>query len=247
MCELAGLPKLEDALMFSICSNSKRSGQLLATLAFTLAIVALSGLVAAQPAHAADVVRSAGDYGSLQSAIDAAQSGDSVYIPAGTWAAATVSGKQGITIYGDGVSSVISSSGPDVLRISSSSSITLKDFAVRGDYSVTTQRGIGIFGLSTGLIRNIDIANVGFSGIFSNGIATNIEVTGSNINNCGDFGIQFKAGASGLNIHDNRLSGFASRLYPGHCRRAQAATRSRASRSLREVTLSSRTILSKTR
>lgn len=202
--------------MSKVYSTAAGSRSLLATLALSLAIISLTCIFAPQPARAAGTTRNVSDYKSLQGAIDAAQTGDTVFIPAGTWAGATISGKSGITLVGDGAASVVSSSGQDVIRIQSSSNITLSSFAIRGDYSVTTQRGVGIFGLTTGQIINLDIANVGFSGIYSNGTATNVTVSGSKIVNCGDFGIQFKAGASQISITGNSLSGFASRLYPGH-------------------------------
>jgi hypothetical protein len=152
----------------------------------------------------------------LQRAIDASVSGATITIPAGTYTGPfNISGKSHLTVTGPSTA-ILTSTGDEVLGIYNSSNITLTGFTVAGDYTRSGQRGIGIFGLSGGLMQNLTIRDAGFAGVFSNGQLTQMTVDHVSVTHCGDFGIVFQGGYDGVTIQNVVASDFAGLLYPSH-------------------------------
>jgi hypothetical protein len=159
------------------------------------------------------------DTRAVQAAVAAASSSQAVYLPAGTYRVGKISlsGKSGVTIYGDGPMSILKSGAADtVVDVYNGRSITLRDFKVVGSYSQIEQRGItlkSVYGLR---VSKVHIEDIGFSGIFSNGPLEDAVFSAVRVVHAGDFGIQVKAGARRVRIENSHFSGFVSRLYPGH-------------------------------
>ncbi len=152
----------------------------------------------------------------LQAAIDAAAPGATITIPAGTHTGPfQIAHKTGLTLRGS-AEAVLKATNADVLAIIDSADITLDGFTIVGNYSLRGQKGVLVAGLTGGVFRNLTIRDVGNSGIYANGVFTNIVISGCNITHCGDFGIHFQAGGDGVLMENCILSDFASVLYPGH-------------------------------
>ena len=186
-----------------------------------LALVALAlvlGALAPVPASAA--IQTTAD---IQAAINAAPAGGTVTIPAGTFTGSLkISGKSGLTLQGQGAGTVLQSPGRDeILGVANSTGITLRNFAVKGDYSVTGQRGVSFNGGNSNvLVEDLTVRDVGFSGIYSNGTLSDAVFRRLTVTHSGDFGIHIQAASTGLIsrivIEDSDTSVFASRKYPGH-------------------------------
>jgi hypothetical protein len=152
----------------------------------------------------------------LQAAINAATSGSTINLPAGTYKGPfSISGKANLTITGS-VGAIVTATNADVLTIVNSSNITLDGFTLVGDYDMLGEKCVAINGLTGGTFRNLTIRDAGNSGIYSSGVFSNILITGLNITHCGDFGVSFQGGANGVTIENCTMSGFASAMYPGH-------------------------------
>ena len=152
----------------------------------------------------------------LQRAIDAAGPGTTITIPAGTYTGPfLIAGKSNLTLVGP-AAAVLTATGADVLRIDNSSGIVLEGFTVVGDYSLAVQKGIYASGLTGGAFRNLTIRDCGNTGLYSNGVFTDIVISGCVVYHCGDFGIHFQNGGNRVLVENCVCYDFASRLYPGH-------------------------------
>ena len=114
--------------------------------------------------------------------------------------------------------------GKDVLTIYDSDGIVLEGFTLVGDYSLRGGKAVMVTGLRGGP------SGISLSGmpatpvIYSNGVFTDITISGCRISHCGDFGVSFQAGGDGVLIENCILSDFASVLYPGHGIYARTST-----------------------
>ena len=206
---------------------TKTIGLFLALLVCGLLIIPVHGAFAAANFNVKDYgAKSDGSADStraIQAAIDAASvSGGVVLVPAGTYKVTALSiASNGVVLQGEGAGSVLTCDSPtrqEIITIRGSSTLSgveIRDLCVVGNYSDTTQIGIGIYGLNGGTFQNLTMRDVGFCGIFAFP-ASNVTVDSVNITHSGDFGVQFKEGSSNVTVSDSYLSGFASRLYPAH-------------------------------
>ncbi len=152
----------------------------------------------------------------LQAAIDAAASGATITIPNGTYAGPfRIAGKSNLTLVGT-AQAVLTVRGDDLLTISDSAGIVLQGFTMVGDYSLLGGKVVMVSGLRGGAFRDLTIRDAGNSGLYSNGVFTNIVISGCNITHCGDFGVSFNAGGDDVLIEKCVFSDFASLQYPGH-------------------------------
>jgi hypothetical protein len=152
----------------------------------------------------------------LQTAIDAAASGATITIPDGTYAGPfRIAGKSNLTLVGT-AQAVLTVRGNDLLTISDSAGIVLQGFTMVGDYSLLGGKVVMVSGLRKGTFRDLTIRDAGNSGIYSNGVFTDITISGCKITHCGDFGVSFNAGGDNVLIENCLFSDFASLQYPGH-------------------------------
>jgi hypothetical protein len=164
------------------------------------------------------------DTASIQAAIDHAASlgGGFVFLPSGTYLSRTlVIRSSHVVLVGEGDKSILTPADPDqseLIRIGDRPNlidVEVRNLALFGDYSQTTQIGIAIFGLTTGKFENLTIRDVGFCGIFARP-ATDLTINACTITHCGDFGVQAQQGSQRVRVTNCTMSGFISRLYPSH-------------------------------
>jgi hypothetical protein len=157
----------------------------------------------------------------LQAAVNSAASGDTIYVPAGTWSGSTsISGKSNLTIYGAGASSVVG-----VLDIIGGSNIVIHDLTIKDSYSNNWVPGICISNsLAGGHFYNLTFVGMGHSCINAAGpvgswtaVITNIEV-----DHCtaagpiGEYGFYVGRGCSNWNLHDNSIGQCVGKTTPPH-------------------------------
>jgi hypothetical protein len=155
----------------------------------------------------------------LQAALDAALSGATITIPAGTFTG-PFSITKPVTLVGQGTSTVLTAPGKiEVVNIFKGQNVTLQNFAVLGDYSMPGQRGVTVDGGCNGVtLRGLTISDCGFAGIYGNGgTATNLTISGCVVTHCGEFGVHLQNDAGGygsenLLIENSKFLGFADTL-----------------------------------
>ncbi|WP_316975793.1 hypothetical protein [Shumkonia mesophila] len=159
------------------------------------------------------IVGAGSQYTTIQSAIDAAESGDTVYVAAGTYAETVVIDTAGVTLLG-GEGAVITVDGTSRINAITigADNVTVSGLTIEGpadqsyvDYAWGSQitRGIVVlFGVEDFTIENNTIENVR-NGILINGIGNTGSVAGNLIDNTKSaISIQYTDG-SGIAIEDN--------------------------------------------
>jgi len=146
-----------------------------------------------------------------QATINAAPAGSTLTVPAGVWTGPFVISKS-LKLVGS-TDAILTSHSTALLTITGSN-VTIEGITIRGDYAVTEQRGVTLTGASNITLKSLNIYDVGYSAVVGNPV-TNLTVDDCTIRHCGDFGVHTKS-SSGILVKNCTMSGFASRLYPGH-------------------------------
>jgi hypothetical protein len=150
----------------------------------------------------------------LQAAINAAQNGQSIYVPAGSWGTGVISGRSNLTIYGDGTASVVGT----IDIGGASGNIVIHDLLIKDSYANNYNPNLSISSLAGGHFYNLTFSGVGYSCInaasnaaagsssYWKDVITNIEVDHNVCDeHMGNFGFYVGHGSAYWNIHDNRL------------------------------------------
>jgi rhodanese-related sulfurtransferase len=111
---------------------------------------------------------------------------------------------------------VLTAKGADVLTIYRSADVTLEGFTLVGDYAMRGQKCVTVAGLEGGAFRDLTVRDAGNTGIYSNGVFTDITMSGWRISHCGDFGVAFQNGGDRVVVEDCVIFDIASILHPGH-------------------------------
>lgn len=159
------------------------------------------------------------DWNAINSAVSAAKSGDTVFIPAGNFSIdKTITLKNGVTLSGAGASSIVSfsGSGASMLKLSGNSNVQIASITFDG---AGNSVGQGITAdTSSGLnIHNVQIKNIagnadfGPHGIYFSNSVTSSTVSSNTIANIGTSrewgaGIRLAWGSSGNTIAGNAIS-----------------------------------------
>lgn len=172
---------------------------------------------------------------SVQAAVDQAQPGDKVFVPAGTWnGQVNLIGKSGLEIYGVGPASVIKadSASDRVIYIAGdgSANLTFHDLTIKGKYTNRDQQGICVEVLATGRFYNLTFDTIAYAGAqfrtypyeqwepirisnieFDHNTWTNTSATTG-----ADVGVYVGAGVDGANVHHNAFGPQTYRQIPPH-------------------------------
>jgi parallel beta-helix repeat protein len=153
--------------------------------------------------------------------VNAASSGDTIYVPAGTWSGSTtISGKSNLTIYGAGASSIVG-----VFDIVRSSNIVIHDLTIKDSYSNDWVPGICISeSLATAHFYNLTFVGMGHSCINAAGpanswtpVITNVEVDHCTATGpIGEYGFYVGRGCSNWNLHHNSIGQCVGKTTPPH-------------------------------
>jgi hypothetical protein len=189
---------------------------------FALLLVASLGLVTVAPVLADTTIHVPGDYATIQEAIDAAGSGDTIMVAVGTYAAFQVIGKNNIHIIGAEGATVTTTNLYTALPVVGNAWVLAavydsEDVNIEGiNFDGTGVSGIHVCGIayvdSTGRIADLTVEDViatslgaGVAIIGHAGISA-VEVTGATISNNDDAGI-YVCGGSTLEAHFNSIIG----------------------------------------
>jgi|GEM_PF-5295307 len=152
----------------------------------------------------------------LQAAIDSARPGAVIEIPDGTYTGPfRLDNKSQLVVRGSSSAILMAPGRDEILTIAGGSDITLSGFTVQGDYEHIPQRAITLQNVSDVTLTGLLIRDVGFAAVYAYP-AANLLVEDSTITHVGDFGVHSKEGSRNVVVRDSTLTGFASRLYPGH-------------------------------
>jgi len=163
----------------------------------------------------------------IQAAINAATTGQTVYIPAGSYTIGTLvlNGKTDLVLMGAGMAATILNS---TANGSASGAVkftggtvrdTLRDMKLVGDYAYTDNAGVVFTGTNVDpYILRVAAYDWGFSGFWA---PTNAVTTGAVFdrvvaNHCADFGVHMKLGTVNATVIDSTFAHFHSRTNPAH-------------------------------
>jgi hypothetical protein len=191
------------------------------SIVFALALVVGLGLGTASPVVAAGTIQVPGDYSTIQQAIDAAGSGDTIMVAAGTYAAFQVIDKNNIHIIGTEGPTVITTNLYEALPIVGNAWVLAavydsEDVNIEGiNFDGIRINGKPVFvGIayvdSTGTIADLTVENViatelgaGVAIIGHTGTSA-VEMTGATISNNDNVGI-YVCGGSTLEAHFDNI------------------------------------------
>lgn len=162
---------------------------------------------------------------SVQAAINLAKSGDSIHIPAGTWSGGfSLNGKSGLTIYGDGVGSLVAL-GNASISLTNASNIVMHDFKITGNYNIDWNPAIHIGPpFNNGHFYNLTIDNISCAALYASGVQTgpysdsitNVEFDHNTVGQSSEYGIYVGSDCAYWNVHDNTFGPDLGRQTPPH-------------------------------
>lgn len=147
----------------------------------------------------------------IQDAIDAASSGDTIYLPAGTYTSGAVTQinvNKSLTIRGAGDLTLLYQSNPTSMVFNVTASyVTIRDMSIRGPQYATyaADFGIKVIGTYTSYYTNICFENLRMFAFGSTAIWTEF-VEDFRVTNCRLFQLQY-GGFMGLSVKDGILTG----------------------------------------